>query len=311
MRSMMAAVSSSAPCNGTAAVSAFVYIGADTDLSVLHHLRCGERLVLYVDPLTFWRNTAKIEQRIRSRNYDLDHLFECADCARSLHDGDVLNLSAMITDALPRLPQQHHACKTEPQPSCEDCLASNQTGVGGSRVQLHDWKHRPGPYDAEGLASSPIFEIRFRQSRQLRTLRYFASQAEDIDWNAVLHGVPVSTVAWVGANKRHVVPLLRHVCQAQPGTLLRTLSTKVEVFQRICEDMGGGVISEWEHLGCYCPILPRASVPCFGVSTFEVPRTIDHNPWRGITSPANSNARHYRQQQPAHLYTHHSPKRAV
>ena len=262
-------VPASAHCNGTAA-SAFVYIGADTDLSVLHHLHCGEQLVLFVDPLTFWRNTEKIEQMLRSRDYDLDRLFECTDCVRPLHNDDVHRLSALITNALPRLPQQEYPCKSGREFSCRDCPAENQKVVGGPHVKLHDWKHWPGPYDGERSASSPIFEIRFEQNLQRRTMRYFAARAEDLDWRTVLGGLPVSTIAWVGAKHEHATPLLRHICHTQPGTPLRTFSTKGNSFQRICGDMGSEAVHEWTHLGCYCPLMARASLPCFGVSTFVV-----------------------------------------
>ena len=263
-------------CNGSA-TSAFVYIGADADLSVLHHLRCSERKLLFVDPLTFWKNTARIQQAIRrgTTGADLDRLFECTDCASPLRDADVRSLSTMLVDALPLLQQQVLGCTLpDGQVSCYDAGICEQKVVGGPHIQVHSSDSWAVPH-ANTSVTAPILQIRFSQGRHARTLRYFAGRAEDVDWAAVLGGTPISTIASVGAAAVHSLPLLRHAYGTQPATMLRLLTTgmtREHVTSAFRSEKGTPplrTVHDWAHLGCYCS-RNRPSTPCMGSKTLQL-----------------------------------------
>ena len=275
-----------AQCGNVSTV--LVYVGSDLDLSVVNHLRCGERTLVYVDPLTFWRNSEAIERALRSsaRGAALDDLFECKACVRPVQDGDARKIARHLVHGLPRVPffrpapsRSELRCRMDSMSSA--LLSRFQYGRSGQHVRVHNWSNRKLREFSSSGAPMPAIEVWFESRNtesfvEHRRLQFFVESGEDLDWKAVLHGKLVSTVVWVGAVATHVEPLLCRLRRTQPGSLVRTIADPPE------SRIGGGGSemklcgiqarpSSWRKLGCYCSHTNRASAPCLAEAVVRIP----------------------------------------
>ena len=202
--------------------TAFVYIGAAVDVFALHFLKCGESRIFFIDPLTYFRNLARVNEYLKkhpnmyAKNVskelftEFDHLFECKDCAPALQRA---SLDEFASDFRRRL---LGAMKVRDH---------GRSAIGGNaKAVLADIRTEAHFVD-EGVST---VDLRFTAAGVARHLTYVVAPGEDVDYPALLGDVPVSTLVCVGTKKAHVASLWRHLCgrpaAAATTTVLRTMS---------------------------------------------------------------------------------------
>jgi hypothetical protein len=198
--------------NPTRRATAFVYVGSDVDITPLDLLHCQETVVVFIDPLVFWRNARLIDEYVTKHGMnhaptktrfpgssfsDFDSFFECPpDCDPvPLTNTDLLRIAGRLAKGLTFRP-----CRTKSSASGGAAARAPETGLSGFIL------HGQSIANVSSEVTSgrvPAITFDFETQGVRRTFEYYTTAAENLTLSHILKGHPLSTVVYAGASSSH------------------------------------------------------------------------------------------------------------